>query len=160
AAGERRLDVDPTADRAAGEPLGRFVLMNVAGLERSDGYLANTCRSERANIVSGQDLALADNAVRVSRGVREDRPVGFSQGDWSKFHATASLGACCSVKAPRVRRAPITCASIATAISAGDWAPIASPIGAAMRARSASETPRARRRSSRRPCVFRLPSAP
>ena len=49
---------------------------------------------------------------------------------------------------------------IATAISAGDTAPISSPIGAGMRARSASFTPCSLRRSRRRPWVFREPSAP
>ena len=54
----------------------------------------------------------------------------------------------------------VICAMIDTAISDGDTAPMASPIGAWMRAICASVMPCAFRRSTRRPCVFFEPSAP
>jgi hypothetical protein len=49
---------------------------------------------------------------------------------------------------------------IATAISAGDTAPISSPIGAWMRASAVSLMPCAFNLSIRRPWVFFEPSAP
>ena len=58
------------------------------------------------------------------------------------------------------RKAAVISAMIETAISDGDTAPIASPIGAWMRAMSASVAPCARSRSPRLAWVFREPSAP
>jgi energy-coupling factor transporter ATP-binding protein EcfA2 len=58
------------------------------------------------------------------------------------------------------RSSAMISARIATAISAGECAPMARPIGAWMRARSVSLKPAAAKRSRRLACEVRLPSAP
>ena len=77
------------------------------------------------------------------------RPVGAADPDG----APRRPGGCDSV-------ASTIWAPIATATSSGERAPIASPIGAWIRAMPASPTPSARSRSSRSAVVTLLPIAP
>ena len=59
-----------------------------------------------------------------------------------------------------VRLASITCAMMASAISSGDTAPIASPAGPLMRSMACVSNPASCRRRRRLACVRELPSAP
>src|SRR5205814_122872 len=72
----------------------------------------------------------------------------------------AELHAACSFSLGGRRSCAVISAMMETAISDGDTAPMSSPIGAWIRAMSASDAPCARKRSPRLACVFREPSAP
>src|SRR4029079_3725228 len=71
--------------------------------------------------------------------------------DRTEFHFSAP---------PGCRKRAVISAMMATAISAGDTAPMESPIGEWMRAMPVSLTPCSFSRVTRRACVFFEPSAP
>ena len=135
--------------------LGSRVLVHVVGLEPGDGHRRDPARREQRHMVGAEDGSLADRPALVADGMGEDRALGLAERHAAEYHAAASRAAL-----PRLRSAPITSARIATAISAGDWAPILTPIGAWIRASASGPAPWPASRSSRLAWVFRLPSAP
>ena len=72
--------------------------------------------------------------------MREHRALGLGHGDRTEAHQGRVSGR---------RSRSVSWARIATAISAGELAPMSAPIGAWMRAIAAASTPAARSRSRR-----------
>src|ERR1019366_1066611 len=98
--------------------------------------------------------ALLEHQRSLTQGVNGDAADRVRRTGGTELHAAASLASFGS------RNCAVISAMIATAISDGETAPIGSPIGAWMRAMSASRAPCAFRRSPRLAWVFREPSAP
>ncbi len=87
-------------------------------------------RGERRNVGRGEDAALLENAVADLEAVGDDRAGGLVERRRPELHASAAL--------PRrsPRSTSVISARIETAISAGDTAPMSSPTGPWMRAKS------------------------
>ena len=117
-------------------------------------------------IVAGNDddIRHAADAERVHHACNERAPI--DEREQLVFLAEAARGAGGEHDGGDARRQPapratlMISARIETAISAGPLAPMARPMGAWMRARSAAVKPAAPSRSSRLACVPREPSAP
>ena len=93
-------------------------------------------RASAATCSAVEPRALADRAAGKAHRMGEDRALRLADRHRTEFHAAAAFAS-----APRLRSAAITSARIATAISAGDCAPIGRPIGAWIAARLASSKP-------------------
>ena len=119
-----------------------------------------------------EDQAAADIAAAIrDEGVRADRAftgrcnlfadsAGILVVDRNSIDALNRIDEAITVATLPAYKPVVEGEMIATAISGGDTAPMSRPIGAWMRARSASLMPWAFSRSSRRAWVFFEPSAP
>src|SRR5690606_34519616 len=143
----------------AGNPRRRRILIEIVVRQNRRHDLVNAYGFQERYVVGGQAVRLAEASVAGRRRMGEHRAFGFLHPHWPEFHAASPFDRR-SPDMPRERNARTTCASTATAISAGLAAPMSRPIGAAMRSISSGFAPRASRRSTRLACVFRLPSAP
>ena len=117
-----------------------FVFRHVTALEFRDHDLQNTGRFQRLDLGWADQRALLEHQRVLANGVHRGRTQRLVRRDRAEFHA-ASVCRNCAVISPM----------IATAISAGEIAPISSPIGEWMRPISLSENPRSSlRRVTRR----------
>ena len=109
-----------------------------------------------------EDTAAGDIAAAVAgEGVRVDRAFTGRANLFSETPGILVVNKT-AIDALNLNDESVTFATLPAfkQVVAGETAPILSPIGAWMRARSASEKPWPFKRSSRRPCVLREPSAP
>src|SRR5690606_11733096 len=102
----------------------------------------------------GEQSALGEADAIATQRVRQGGAGGLRHGAGAELHAATSA------RAVAPRRTATISARMATAISAGETAPIARPIGAWIRASSALVNPAASMRRRRAAWVLRLPSAP
>ncbi len=154
----------------AGDRLGdlgrRDVLGDVARFEPRHDDVVDAGRFQRRDFGGADQRALLEHQRALADGMHGGRAERVLWRDRTEFHDAAlplptlpaSGGGQGGSASSRSRS--VICAMIATAISAGETAPMSSPIGAWMRARSASVRPCCLSRSSRRAWVFREPSAP
>src|SRR5690606_31717405 len=105
-----------------------------------------------------QKTTLAEMCLAGADAVDQQRAFGIRNRNLAEDHAAASRANRFLCEGPR--RAAVSWAMIEIAISAGVFAPMASPIGPWMRAVSRSPKPRAASRSRRFAWVRVLPSAP
>ena len=137
----------------------RGVFGDVAGLEPRHDEVLDAGGFERRDLGGADQRAFFEHQRALADGVHGGARRRASFGATAPNFMT---------RPPRRRARPaassrsrsVICAMIATAISAGETAPMSSPIGAWMRAMSASVTPCCLSRSTRRAWVFRDPSAP
>src|SRR5262249_43161747 len=106
---------------------------------------------QRGDLVLADQRALFQDEAALANRVHRDGSLGFTHWHRAELHELFSGGS---------RSSAVISPMIATAISDGDTAPIASPIGAWMRASAPSDKPCALSRSMRRACVFFEPNAP
>src|SRR5208282_3620249 len=111
---------------------------------------------QRRDLGGADQRALLEHQRTLPDRVHRGRTERILWRDRTELH-DAALTAAGSVSS---RSRSVICAMMATAISAGETAPISSPIGAWMRDISASVSPCCLSRSTRRAWVFRDPSAP
>src|SRR6185437_11732304 len=111
-------------------------------------------RTQRRDLRLTHHGALLEHEAGRADRMNDDRALGVGRRDGAELHA--ALSAFSGASRSRAVISPM----IASAISGGDTAPIASPIGAWMRASASADTPWPLSRSTRRACVFREPSAP
>src|SRR5262249_7207684 len=140
AAGEGALDIDAFAgdglcDRSRGSVLG-----DVAWLQPHDDDVLDAGLLERGDFGRADRGALLQHQRSVTKGVDGDPANRLRRTGRTELHAAASFSF-----AGR-RSCAVISAMIATAISDGDTAPMGRPIGAWMRAMSASFAPCARKR--------------
>ena len=95
---------------------------------------------EGGEVGGGEPPALAQPQVAGGQRMREHRPLGLGERERAEAHQGRLSGR---------RSRSVSWARIATAISAGELAPMSAPIGAWMRAKAAASRPAARRRSRR-----------
>src|SRR5262249_17234007 len=157
AAREGAIDMDALAGNRFGDLGGGDVLGNVAGLQPSDHNLVDAGGLQSGGLGRSDRRALFEDKPGLTDGVHGGRAERLLDRHRAEFHdaAVAAAGGAtrspkgCSMSAAACSRS-VTCAMIATAISAGEIAPISSPIGAWMRAISVSLKPCALSRSTRR----------
>src|SRR5262249_436659 len=155
AAGEGAVDLDALAGDRRRDLRRRLILRNIAGLEPRHHDLADPARLQGGDLVPPDDGALLEREAGLADRVHSDAVLGLANRHRTELHDTSSR----APFAPWRGRAVFS-PMIAPAVSGGDPAEMSSPIGAWMRARSASEMPCALSRSSLRACVFFEPSAP
>src|SRR5690606_1088253 len=153
AAGERPFDAHAVARDRPGDAPGGHVLRDLVGVEPCHRHLADAGGLQRLRLGGADRRALAQDEVALADGVDRDAADGVAWRQRAELHAAlaSTFGN---------RSAAVIWPMIATAISAGDTAPIFSPIGAWIEAICASGIPAARIRSTRLPWVLREPSAP
>src|SRR5262249_38043987 len=111
---------------------------------------------ERRDIGIAYHTALLEHEATLADRMDDDAALRVARCDRAEFHLSISA----ERRSADSRSDAVISAMMATAISGGDAAPMASPIGAWMRDSAASVTPCALSRSSRRALVFLEPSAP
>ncbi len=116
----------------------------------------------QARLGKGAEFGLAEHGplgeppCRKRHRMGEPGTAGITQRNRTELHGAEPARAASA----GLRSVAISCARIATAISAGVAAPIGRPIGAAIWSISSVAKPEACSRETRAACVFRLPSAP
>ncbi len=130
------------------QPFGGGVFMQVVKLEFGGDDVRNPGLCQPVDIRPRQHVPLFQRAFGQAKGMGEQSPFSEIKRHATKAHQLPFLSA------------EITAPSTATAISAGEAAPMSSPIGAWMRESAASLTPAAFSLSTLVPWVLRLPSAP
>src|SRR5262249_16470283 len=130
----------------------RDVLADVVAIEARHGHSRAAGIGQRLHVIGRQFAALSEGELADLYSVDKQGTLGWENGQVGKDHAAFSRRP--SAAAPR--RTAVICARIATAISAGDSAPMSRPTGPWMRAPSASLKPAAVSRPRRAACVFRL----
>src|SRR5690606_24042929 len=125
AAGGRRLGLDIFGNETVGEHARGLVLANVVRVEAGYDHFADAGLAQRSDIFRRQPAGLSQLLPRDGRRVGKNGALRLADWNLAEFHAARSRA---TPERPRVRNASITCASTATAISAGLAAPIASPI--------------------------------
>ena len=153
AAGEGAIDMHPLPRHRLGD-LGRgLVLGDVARLEPRHHDVLDAGRLQRRDLRRPDQRALLEHERALADGVDGGGAFGVARRDRAELHAAPHAGSS--------RSRWVISPMIATAISAGDTAPMSSPIGEWMRPMSLSVKPRSLfSRSTRRAWVFREPSAP
>src|SRR3954469_19322529 len=132
----------------------RDVLGDVALLHPHHDDLFDAAALQRLDLGRPDRRSLLQHQRSLAQGVDgypADRVLGARRAE---LHAASSFSLGGSLSTA------VISAMIDTAISEGETAPIASPVGPWMRAISASLAPCPRSRSPRLACVFREPSAP
>src|SRR5690606_19467627 len=137
--------------RCFGYDAGCLVLGHVTGLELRDHHPFDPGLGEPRHIVCRQQVPLLESRFPPADAVRKHRAGRLLHGNLAEDHCLPPLSSL---------SARVTSARIEMAISAGPRAPISRPMGAWMRASSASLKPAALRRSSRVEWVRLLPRAP
>ncbi len=155
AAGERAIDPDAGPRHHHGDLRRGGVLGNVARLAARHHDFGDPGGLERGDLGLTDHRALLQHEAALADRMNRDCALGFADRYRAELHEafSSTCSGCCRSRA-------VISPMIATAISAGDTAPMSSPIGAWMRPSAASAKPSALSRSRRRPCVFREPSAP
>src|SRR5262249_35007873 len=143
AAGEGTVDLDALAGDRRRDLRRRLILRNIARLEPRHHDLADPARLQGGDLVPPDDGALLEREAGLAVRLHSAAVLALATRPRTEFHDTSSRGALALWRS----RAVIS-PMIATAISGGDTAEMSSPIGAWMRARSASERPCALSRSS------------
>ncbi len=129
ATGERPLGAHPLARQRGDDGRCGIVLVDVAGIEPGHHDFRNTSSRERGDVIRGQRRAFAERAAAQPDRVRENCARCVCDRHRTELHAAASFAA-----VPRLRSVAMISARIETAISAGDCAPMARPMGPRMRA--------------------------
>src|SRR5262249_37563676 len=161
-AGEGAIGANPLARDGGRDVASRDVFRNVAGLEPRHHNVGNARLLERRDFLRADQRALLEHQRALADRMDGNTALRLGDRDGAQLHDAFSnvcSGAFSAILCGPWRSRAVISPMIATAISAGDTAPIGSPIGAWMRARSASARPCALRRSIRRACVFFEPSA-
>src|ERR1043165_5621309 len=151
APGERALDMHALPGDRRGDLGSGGILGDTARLEPRHDDLGNMRGLERGNLRRADARAFLEREAVLADGVHRNRALGLARGNGAEFHRLPS-----AVSRSRAVISPM----MATAISGGETAPMASPIGAWMRASCASVRPWPFNRSMRRAWVFFEPSAP
>src|SRR5207253_7079619 len=134
---------------------GGDVLGDVALLQPHHDDLFDTRLLERLDFSRADRGALLEHQCPLPQRMHGDAANRVGRTGGTELHAACTFAASFGN-----RSSAVISAMIATAISDGDTAPMESPIGAWMRAISASDAPCAFSRSARLAWVFREPSAP
>src|SRR6185295_4799505 len=148
------LDIDALAGHRLRNAGRGGVFGNVVRFEPYNDDFFHARLFQRGNLGSADRGALLQHQRALTQRVHGDAADRVLWARRTKLHAA------CSFSFGGMRSCAVISAMMETAISAGDTAPMSSPIGARIRAMSASEAPCARSRSARLACVFREPSAP
>ena len=139
----------PGPAAARRDRLRRRVLGHVGGVELGRHDRLDPGLGEGGEVGSGEHPALLHPNAGDRLAMRQDRAFGLAKGEGAEIHQAN----------PR-RSVSVTSARIATAISAGDLAPMSRPMGPWMRAISASPKPSSASRSLRLACVRVEPRQP
>ena len=132
AAGEGAIDMHAFAGDCLGEVGRRHVFGDIAGLEAGHDDVLDTGRLERGGLDRADQRALFEHHCALADGVHRGGADRLFRRDRSEFHDAALTRGRSAAGSSRSRS--VICAMIATAISAGETAPISRPIGAWMRA--------------------------
>ncbi len=124
ASGEGAIDPHPLARDRRGDVAGRGVLRHVAGLEPRHHDLGDARGLQRVNMGAADHRALLEHQRTLADGMDGNAALRLGDRDGAEFHDAFS-----ALSGDSRSRAVIS-PMIETAISAGDTAPIGSPIGA------------------------------
>ncbi len=141
APGKGAVDANALPRDRRGDVGGGNVLRHIRRLHTRHNDLADAGQFQTGNFRFADDGAFLQNKARLADRMHRHPARGLAHGDGAEFHDRFSAGR---------RRAAVISPMIDTAISAGDMAPIAKPIGARMRSRSVLLRPSAVKRSIRR----------
>ena len=165
AAGARLVEADILAAKRLGDAPRRLVLMHVAGLEPRRHHLADALDREGAPRAHGvEPRALLDDAGAMADRVRGDRAFGLGKRDGPNFiGATRFIGSGgdpLRPARPRRKRRDHLCEDRDGDLGRRLRADVDADRRVDRARALAGEAPCPTSRSTRLPCVFRLPSAP
>ena len=115
----------------------RLVLVNVTGVELSDGHGRDIRLLELCDMALFEKESLLQRAPGASDAVRQYAAGGLANGNFTESHGSLP------------RRVATISAMIESAISSGERAPISSPTGPLILARASSSNPPSLRRARR-----------